>query len=137
MEITDNIWLHRPKLTGEIKQVYTKEGSLKITWDSNISQYIQTPLTCFKATFTVAPYTTEYSLLLKLTGSSRGRMHMHYYINGVDLGRYWLIEYDGEAVQEYYFIPPDVVDYKDPNLLVIGEKLGVSGPTKAIWSYPQ
>ena len=46
MEITDNIWLHRPKLTGEIKQVYTKEGSLMITWDSDISQYIQIPLTC-------------------------------------------------------------------------------------------
>ena len=128
MEITDSVWLHRPKLTGEIKQVYTKEGSLKITWDSDISKYIQIPLTWFKATFTVAPYTTEYSLLLKLTGFSRG----HYYVNGVDLGRYWLIEYDGEAVQEYYFIPPDMVNYGGYNMLVIGEELGASDPTKAI-----
>ena len=128
MEITDNIWLHRPKLTGEIKQVYTKEGSLMITWDSDISQYIQIPLTWFKATFTVAPYTAEYSLLLKLTGFSRG----HYYINGVDLGCYWLIMYDGEVVQEYYFIPPDVVNYSGNNFLVIGEELGMSDPAKAI-----
>ena len=76
----------------------------------------------------VAPYTTEYSLLLKLTGFTRG----HYYINGVDLGRYWLIEYGGEQVQEYYFVPPDVVNYSGPNLLVIGEELGASDPTKAI-----
>ena len=126
-EITDNnIWLHRPKLTGEIQQVYTNEGSLKVTWDSDISRYIQIPLTWFKTTFTVAPYSTEYSLLLKLTGFSRG----HYYVNGVDLGRYWLIEYEGKAVQEYYFIPPDVVNYSGPNLLVIGEELGASDPTK-------
>ena len=127
-EITCNMWFHRPKLTGEIQQVYTNEGSLKVTWDSDISRYIQIPLTWFKTTFTVAPYTAEYSLLLKLTGFSRG----HYYVNGVDLGRYWLIEYEGKAVQEYYFIPPDVVNYGGPNLLVIGEELGASEPTKAI-----
>ena len=119
--------MHRPKLTGEIQQVYTNKGSLKVTWDSDISRYIQIPLTWFKAIFAVAPYTTQYSLLLKLTGFSRG----HYYVNGVDLGRYWLIEYEGKAVQEYYFIPPDMVNYGGPNLLVIGEELGASDPTKA------
>ena len=127
-EITGNEWLHRPKLTGEIQQVYINENSHKISWDSNISEYLNTSLTWFKTTFTVSPYSNEYSLLLKLTGFSRG----HYYINGIDLGRYWLIEHEGILVQEYYFIPPDIVNYSGPNLLVIGEELGASDPTKAI-----
>ena len=127
MMITDNEWLHRPKLTGEILQVYTNEGSLKVTWEPDLSRYINTPLTWFKTVFTLSPYTAEYSLLLKLTGFGRG----HYYVNGVDLGRYWLIEYEGNLVQEYYFIPPDVVNYDEPNLLVIGEELGAWDPTKA------
>ena len=127
-KISNTEWLHRPKLTGEIQQVYTSEGSQKISWDSDISGYLNVPLTWFKTTFTIAPYTSEYSLLLKLAGFTRG----HYYVNGVDLGRYWLIEHEGKQVQEYYFVPPDIVNYNGPNLLVIGEELGASDPTKAI-----
>ena len=34
-------------------------------------------------------------------------------------------------MQEYYFIPPDLVNYNGPNLLVIGEELGAPDPSKA------
>jgi len=108
-------------------EVYTKNGSNKVNWSSDLSKYVNTSLTWYKTSFSVKQYSTDYSLLLKLQGFSRG----HYYVNGVDLGRYWLIIEGGEFVQEYYFIPPDLVDYDDSNLLVIGEELGAPDPSKA------
>ena len=126
-DITHKKWLHRPKLTGEILKVYTDNGSKQVNWDSDYTKYINTSLTWFKTTFTVEQYSEDYSLLLHLVGFGRG----HFYVNGVDLGRYWLIMVDGQHVQEYYFIPPDVVRYDGPNLLVIGEELGAINPSKA------
>ena len=126
-DITNQKWLHRPKLTGEIVQVYTDDVSKQVNWDSDYTKYANTTLTWFKTTFTVEQYSTDYSLLLHLVGFGRG----HFYVNGVDLGRYWLIMEDGRTVQEYYFIPPDVVKYDRPNLLVIGEELGAPDPSKA------
>ena len=126
-DITTAKWLHRPGLSGEIMEVFTKDGSNKVDWDSDLSKYVNTSLTWYKTSFTVKQYSTDYSLLLNLQGFGRG----HYYVNGVDLGRYWLIIEGGQFVQEYYFIPPDLVNYNGPNLLVIGEELGASDPTKA------
>ena len=125
--ITNQKWLHRPKLTGEILQVFTDDGSKQVKWDSDYIKYANTTLTWFKSTFTVEQYSMDYSLLLHLVGFGRG----HFYVNGIDLGRYWLITVDGRTVQEYYFIPPDVVQYNHPNLLVIGEELGAPDPSKA------
>ena len=126
-DITNQKWLHQPKLTGEILQVFTDDGSKQVKWDSDYIKYANTALTWFKTTFTVERYSMDYSLLLRLVGFGRG----HFYVNGVDLGRYWLITVDGRTVQEYYFIPPDVVQYNRPNLLVIGEELGAPDPSKA------
>ena len=127
VNITNQKWVHRPKLTGEMLQVYTDDGSKQVNWDSDYTKYTNTSLTWFKTTFTVEQYSEDYSLLLHLVGFGRG----HFYVNGVDLGRYWLIMVDGQPVQEYYFIPPDVVRYDGPNLLVIGEELGAPDPSKA------
>ena len=126
-DITNRKWLHRPKLTGEILQVYTDDGSKQVKWDSDWIKYAGITLTWFKTTFTVEQYSLDYSLLLHLVGFGRG----HFYVNGIDLGRYWLITMNGKPVQEYYFIPPDVVKYDGPNLLVIGEELGAPDPSKA------
>ena len=127
-DITNQNWLHRPKLTGEMLQVYTDDGSKQVNWDADYTKYANVPLTWFKTTFTVEKYSEDYSLLLHLVGFGRG----HFYVNGIDLGRYWLIELDGQPVQEYYFIPPDMVKYDgQPNLLVIGEELGAPDPSKA------
>ena len=129
VDITHQKWLHRPKLTGEILRVYTDDGSKQVNWDSDYTKYTNTSLTWFKTTFTVERYSEDYSLLLHLVGFGRG----HFYVNGVDLGRYWLIRMvkSLKYVQEYYFIPPDVVSYDGPNLLVIGEELGAPDPSKA------
>ena len=129
VDITNQAWLHRPKLTGEVLQVYTGDGSKQVNWDSDYAKYINASLTWFKTTFTVEEYPKDYSLLLHLVGFGRG----HFYVNGVDLGRYWLIRMVNSLkyVQEYYFIPPDIVNYDAPNLLVIGEELGAPDPSKA------
>ena len=129
IDITHQKWLHRPKLTGEILQVYTDDGSKQVNWDSDYTKYINASLTWFKTTFTVEQYSEDYSLLLHLVGFGRG----HFYVNGVDLGRYWLIKmtHPVKYTQEYYFIPPDIVRYDGPNLLVIGEELGAPDPPKA------
>ena len=120
-------WLHQPKLTGELLHLYTDSGCKNVGWNSDVSSYNNVPLTWYKTSFTVKQYSTDYSLLLNLQGFGRG----HYYVNGVDLGRYWLIKVDGQFVQEYYFIPPDLLNYSGPNLLVIGEELGAPDPSKA------
>ena len=125
VDVTNQKWLHRSKLTGEILQVFTDDGSKQVNWDSDLTKYANTSLTWFKAIFTVEQYSMDYSLLLHLVGFGRG----HFYVNGVDLGRYWLIMVDDQPVQEYYFIPPDVVRYDAPNLLVIGEELGAPDPS--------
>ena len=52
----------------------------------------------------------------------------HIYLNGMDLGRYWLIEVDGIPVQQYYFLPPDLI--QDTNLLTLIEELGAPDPSK-------
>ena len=127
VDIINQKWLHRSKLTGEILQVFTDDGSKQVNWDSDLTKYKDTSLTWFKTTFTVEQYSMDYSLLLRLVGFGRG----HFYVNGYDLGRYWLIMVDDQPVQEYYFIPPDVVRYDAPNLLVIGEELGASDPSAA------
>jgi len=126
-DITTSKWLHQPGLNGEILKVFTKDGSSKVNWDSDVSKYLNTSLTWYKTSFSVKQYSTDYSLLLNLQGFGRG----HYYVNGIDLGRYWLISVDGQFVQEYYFIPPDLVNYNAPNLLVIGEELGAPDLSKA------
>ena len=127
-DITNQKWFHRPKLTGEMLRLYTNDGSDQVRWDSDYKKYAKVSLTWFKTTFTVEQYSNDYSLLLHLVGFGRG----HFYVNGVDLGRYWLIKMVGSTkyVQEYYFIPPDVLRNGE-NLLVIGEELGAPDPSKA------
>ena len=42
-------------------------------------------------------------------GSSNADMRGHFYLNGVDLGRVWGIAQGGAPVQQYYYLPVDVV----------------------------
>ena len=42
-------------------------------------------------------------------GANNGGMRGHFYLNGVDLGRYWGIDQGGSPVQRFYYLPVDVV----------------------------
>jgi len=59
-----------------------------------------------------------YSLLLDLEGMDRGYM----YLNGVNLGCYWLTKISDVYIQRYYFIPQSLL--KDTaNMLTLIEEL--------------
>lgn len=127
--ITEGKWLHRAKLEGEILQVYTEEGSGRVPWVTVTKQFIHTPLVWYQTTFPRVKVSEGHSLLLDLKGMNRG----HIYLNGMDLGQYWLIEVSETIVQRYYFIPPGLL--QDTNLLTLVEEVGLpTTPSVALLS---
>ena len=46
-------WLHQPKLTGELLQLYTDSGCGNVSWNSDVSSYNNVPLTWYKTSFFV------------------------------------------------------------------------------------
>ena len=52
-------------------------------------------------------------------GSSNANMRGHYYLNGVDLGRVWGIAQGGAPVQQYYYLPVDVVRSHQNRLTIV------------------
>ena len=121
--ITSGKWLHRAKLTGEILRVYTVDGSSNITWSYNYSQYTGRPLVWYQHTFPSPQLEPRFSLLLDLLGMQRGYL----YLNGVNLGRYWLTQVGGVYVQRYYYIPQSLLRGTG-NFLVLGEEVGAVTP---------
>ncbi|KAF1775997.1 Galactose-binding domain-like [Phytophthora cactorum] len=65
---------------------------------------------------------SQSSILLDFLGLTRGRA----YINGHDLGRYWLINDEGDFVQRYYHVPRDWLVKDRENLLIVFDELGGS-----------
>ena len=123
-DLTERVWEHRAKLDGEIREVYTSEGLSTVPWTSDWQKYVNQPLVWFRCSFARPNISAGHTLLLNLDGMGRG----HIYLNGMDLGRYWLIEVDGVRVQQYYFIPPDFI--QGTNLLVLVEELGAPDPSR-------
>ena len=122
-DITGGKWLHRPKLTGEIKNVFTPQGSKNVSWDPEWQLYVNRAVVWFQYTFDQFKVDPGYSLLLDLQGMGRG----YIYLNGVNLGRYWLVEIGGSYVQQYYYIPQYVLQSKD-NILTLIEEIGAGAP---------
>jgi hypothetical protein len=81
------------------------------------------------------PSSGTYSILLDANGLGRG----HAYVNGFDIGHYWLItSTDGQPTQRYYQIPPDVLGGPNSlNTLTIVEDLGAPniGAIQIVYSY--
>ena len=117
-DIGNNLWLHRPKLEGEIKEVFTAEGSAEVVWDQDITKYANQSVVWYQTAFTRIEVKSGHSMLLDLAGMGRG----HMFLNGFPLGRYWAIQVGGVYVQRYYFIPPDLI--METNLLTLIEELG-------------
>lgn len=122
--ITSGKWLHRAKLAGEIMSVYTDQGSSNVTWRDDYQQYVDQPVVWFKHTFTSPDVKKGYSLLLDLLGMQRG----YIYLNGMNLGRYWLTQVNGVYVQRYYYLPPSLLQTSGTNLLVLIEEIGAPAP---------
>ncbi|KAG6622686.1 Beta-galactosidase 5 [Phytophthora cinnamomi] len=80
------------------------------------------PYPTFELPAETAPVDQQPSILLDCIGLTRGRA----YINGHDLGRYWLINDEGDFVQRYYHVPRDWLVKDEANVLVVFDELGGS-----------
>ncbi len=138
-----NPWEHQKGLVGEYFQIYTEQGSSKVDWNTQWTKGINKPITWFQARFDLDHLVREdinaNPVLLDAQGLNRG----HAFINGNDLGLYWLIEgicRDAvpcccqqaqinclEPTQRYYHIPSDWLMPKN-NLITIFDDLGARSP---------
>ncbi len=138
-----NDWEHQIGLVGEAGQIYTEQGSKTVEWNPNWMMAINKSVTWFQTRFDLDHLVREdlnsNPVLLDALGLNRG----HAFVNGNDLGLYWLIQGDcqlsglccciqnqsncGQPSQRYYHIPPDWLTPKN-NLLTIFEDLGASAP---------
>jgi hypothetical protein len=138
-----NFWEHQKGLIGEYLQIYTEQGSSKVNWDPQWTKGINQPITWFQAKFDldhlVKEDTNANPVLLDAQGLNRG----HAFINGNDIGLYWLIQgvcSDNppcccqqsqvnclKPTQRYYHIPSDWLMPKN-NLITIFDDLGAPSP---------
>ena len=145
VDITGSGWTHHPFLAGEVLGVYTLAGGSSVAWTPVPGDGVNVPLTWFRTTFPAPSDQLQGSILVNMTGTTRG----HMYLNGFDLGRYvvlvvstllaifdsgawsfnsyWTIEQDGVPVQQYYYIPRDLL--LATNTLVLAEEVGAPSIT--------
>jgi len=136
-------WVHQKGLVGEYLQIYTEQGSPKVNWDTQWTKGINQSVTWFQTRFDLDHLVKQdinaNPVLLDAQGLNRG----HAFINGHDIGMYWLIHgvcYDkaaccceqkeincNEPTQRYYHIPSDWLMSKN-NLLTIFDDLGARTP---------
>ena len=123
-DFTKGMWTHRPYLTGEFLEVFTNDGRGNVQWTKDTKALVGQPLVWWTAEFPKVTFPTkgQYALLADLTGMGRG----HCYINGNDIGRYWLVLHrEGRyPTQWLYHIPPDWVYTDKMNRITCGEELG-------------
>ena len=120
-DITKSKWIHRKYLQGELMSIYTVEGTSKVNWTNVTTANSHAPV-WYRTYFDRPSIPAGYTLLLDMKGMGRG----YFFINGMNMGRYWLNMVDGEYVQRYYYIPESVLMEKG-NLLVLVEDM-VSDP---------
>ncbi|KAE9345752.1 Beta-galactosidase 11 [Phytophthora fragariae] len=126
-------WEMYPSLVGEQLEIYRPEWLSSVPWTpvprliASGRQLMSWYWTSFSyPTFELPaesdPVGKQSSILLDCIGLTRGRA----YINGHDLGRYWLINDEGDFVQRYYHVPRDWLVKDQANVLVVFDELGGS-----------
>lgn len=138
-----NVWEHQKGLAGEAAQIYTEEGSKTVQWNPQWTIAINKSVTWFQSRFDLDRLARQdlnaNPVLVNASGLNRG----HLFVNGNDLGLYWLITVHCQVAgfghhlqggttcnqpsQQYYHIPPDWLMPKN-NLLTVFEDLGASSP---------
>eukprot|EP00118_Oscarella_pearsei_P005546 m.25595 g.25595 ORF g.25595 m.25595 type:complete len:715 (+) comp28836_c0_seq3:162-2306(+) len=136
MNITEGHWIQQPFLLGEVLDIYSEQGVANADWDNNVSDYQGKPTTWFKTTFTANP--AAGPVFVNATGLNQG----HIYVNGHDIGRYWLVQGNcthryscdvtyldnacGQPTQALYHVPTDWLEPDKDNLLVVFEAMGAT-----------
>lgn len=143
LDLTHNgHWTMLPGLVGEQLELFEPEWTDSVEWKpvprEPIADRIRFPLMAwYRTTFRLpesarptprgSPVEDVSSILLDCVGLTRGRA----YVNGHDLGRYWLIRNarTDEYVQRYYHVPADWLHFGSDateNLVVVFDELGGS-----------
>ncbi|KAK8813133.1 hypothetical protein WA158_002725 [Blastocystis sp. Blastoise] len=121
-------WKHYNGLTGEYLEIYNDKGIEKVEWKEDLEN--ASPITWFSSTFeTPKDLKRGIEVLFHPMGLMRG----HAFINGNDIGRYWMIKSNkGEYTQEYYHIPKDWLRYDGKeNVITVFEGFGAEQPNQA------
>jgi hypothetical protein len=138
-----NVWEHQKGLVGEAGQIYNEQGSKTVEWNPQWMRAINKSVTWFQTRFDLDHLARQdlnaNPVLVNALGLNRG----HVFVNGNDLGLYWLIQTrceDSELYhssqgengcerpsQQYYHIPPDWLMPKN-NLLTVFDDLGATSP---------
>ena len=131
LDLTMGGWTLRPYLTGEYLGLPSASGHSSVLWSSEWQAATGQPLTWYYAQFPAVTLPTTgsvYSVLIDMSGFTRG----HAFINGHDIGRYWLIAgRDGQPTQSLYHIPQDWLSSNNQtNTLTIIEEVGMVDATK-------
>lgn len=117
-------WVMLSGLIGEQLKIHESVWSSSVPW-RKVNKHFDRKRTLkwYMTTFILKQLNldNETSVLMDCEGMNRGRI----YLNGHDLGRYWLIrDADGAYVQRYYSIPVAWLHVANkPNYLVIFEEL--------------
>jgi len=138
--IREGNWYHQVGLKGESLRIPSDPSKVKWTpnWDS---KSINTTLAWYKATFRTPQLKLSDRFALDMKGMNKGSV----WINGKQIGRYWLIighdeckqcdyagPYDpskcrvgcGDYSQRYYHVPIDWISITEDNTIIILEELG-------------
>jgi hypothetical protein len=120
--LTESSWRMRPGLAGEH---WRAPSGGHIPWAPAASLTAVAPGTWLRARFPTPPLPPagDGSCLLDLAGLGRG----HAFVNGHDVGRYWLLarnDGSGKPSQRYYVVPPDWLATEQLNELVVFEDQG-------------
>ena len=119
--LTSQTWRMRPGLAGEHWQAVS--GG-RVPWTPASSLTVPAG-TWLRARFSTPPLPPvgEGACLLDLTGLGRG----HAFVNGHDVGRFWLLARNdgfGQPSQSFYHVPPDWLSSEHLNELVVFEDEG-------------
>ena len=120
--IRQNGWIMYPGTIGETLQLFRPEFQSSVDWQPFISG-LKPPMTWYTTSFRLDRKVTrqqDHSILINAQGLGRGRL----YLNGHDLGRYWLISYNNSPpIQQYYHVPEEWL--QQDNTLTVLEELPV------------
>ncbi|KAL2476996.1 Beta-galactosidase 13 [Forsythia ovata] len=117
LDITLNNWGQQVGVAGENMELYTKEGSRKVSWTSFNGN--KGPITWYKAYFD-APEGND-PVAIKMTSMAKGMV----WVNGKSIGRYWVsfLSPLEQPTQSEYHIPRAFLKPKN-NFLVVFEETG-------------
>jgi hypothetical protein len=116
--ITASTWSRTPPAETRPLRKLAARVHTSPRWKQCPSSSRLAPVTWAETQFSLTQADVNGTLVLDI-GSSNANLRGHYYLNGVDLGRVWGIAQGGAPVQQYYYLPVDVVRSHQNRLTIV------------------